>query len=70
MALTQNLLESTLGYSFCVVKIALNRGLKDTFLQEVALQSRKPDNDGSCSWFTELRSLVTKKAVTYTISSR
>src|SRR5258708_10867570 len=36
--------------AFFRVKIALNGGLKATFLQEVALQSRKPDNSGSCGW--------------------
>jgi hypothetical protein len=45
MALAQNLLEFTSGYSFCDInrvlriKIALNCGIGDTLLQEVAFQS-------------------------------
>jgi hypothetical protein len=56
MALAQNLLEFTSGYSFCDInrvlriKIALNCGIGDTLLQEVAFQSRKPDDNGSSGW--------------------
>src|ERR1700730_6016220 len=54
MALAQNLLELATDYSFCGINRVFacqNRAklrLKDRFLQEVALQSRKPDNSGYC----------------------